>query len=137
MIESVADITVLIATRNRAASLRKALTPLCRADRTSLRCEVVVIDNAGTDHTPEVTLRDRNITPHMLRHTAAMELMNAGIDRSLIAIWLGHESVETTQIYLDAKLSLKEQIPARSRSPDGRLRRFHPDDQLLAFLHSL
>lgn len=83
------------------------------------------------------TLRGRNITPHMLRHTAAMELMNAGIDRSLIAIWLGHESVETTQIYLDANLSLKEQILARSRTPDGRLRRFHPDDQLLAFLHNL
>jgi site-specific recombinase XerD len=73
----------------------------------------------------------------MLRHTAAMELMHAGIDRSLIAIWLGHESVETTQVYLDANLPLKEQILARSRSPGARLHRFHPRDQLLAFLRNL
>src|SRR5690606_12979304 len=54
------------------------------------------------------SLRGRRVTPHMLRHTAAMELLHAGVDRSLIAIWLGHESLETTQVYLDANLSMKE-----------------------------
>lgn len=83
------------------------------------------------------TLVGRKITPHMLRHTAAMELMEAGIDRSLIAIWLGHESVETTQIYLDANLSLKERILAQTQAPNGRLRRFQPGDRLLTFLKNL
>ena len=53
------------------------------------------------------------MTPHVLRHTLAMELLQAGVDRSVIALWLGHESVETTQIYLDANLALKEQILAK------------------------
>lgn len=54
------------------------------------------------------SLAAKRVTPHVLRHTAAMELLQAGVDRALIAIWLGHESVETTQIYLDANLALKE-----------------------------
>lgn len=83
------------------------------------------------------TLANRKITPHMLRHTAAMELLSAGIDRSLIAIWLGHESVETTQVYLDANLSLKEEILARARPPNGKLRRYKPADRLLVFLRNL
>jgi integrase/recombinase XerD len=83
------------------------------------------------------SLANRRITPHMLRHTAAMELLQAGIDRSLIAIWLGHESVDTTQIYLDANLSLKEQILAQSRQPNAKTRRFRPSDRLLDFLRNL
>jgi site-specific recombinase XerD len=83
------------------------------------------------------SLKGRKITPHMLRHTAAMELLQAGIDRSLIAIWLGHESVETTQVYLDANLSLKEQILALSHKQNGRVSRFKPGDQLLDFLRKL
>jgi site-specific recombinase XerD len=83
------------------------------------------------------SLRGRRVTPHMLRHTAAMELLHAGVDRSLIAIWLGHESLETTQVYLDANLSIKEQILARTRQPKGRSRRFKPGDRLLAFLRNL
>ena len=83
------------------------------------------------------SLHGRRITPHMLRHTAAMELLHAGIDRALIAIWLGHESVETTQVYLDANLSMKEQILARSRAPNGVATRFKPGDRLLTFLRNL
>lgn len=83
------------------------------------------------------SLRGRRITPHMFRHTAAMELLHAAVDRSLIAIWLGHESLEATQVYLDANLSIKEQIPARTRQPKGRSRRFKPGDRLLAFLRNL
>lgn len=83
------------------------------------------------------SLTGRKITPHMLRHTAAMELLQAGIDRSLIAIWLGHESVDTTQIYLDANLSMKEQVLAQSHQPNGKLGRYKPGDQLLTFLRKL
>lgn len=84
-----------------------------------------------------VSLQGRRVTPHMLRHTAAMELLHAGVDRSLIAIWLGHESLETTQVYLDANLSMKEQILARTRQHKGRWPRFKPGDRLLAFLRDL
>lgn len=83
------------------------------------------------------SLQGRQVTPHMLRHTAAMELLHAGVDRSLIAIWLGHESLETTQVYLDANLSMKEQILARMRQPKGSSPRFKPGDRLLAFLRNL
>jgi len=79
----------------------------------------------------------KRVTPHVLRHTAAMELLQAGVDRALIAIWLGHESVETTQIYLDANLALKEEILAKTqpiKSPPGK---FKPGDSLLNFLKSL
>ena len=83
------------------------------------------------------SLAKKRVTPHVLRHTAAMELLQAGVDRALIAIWLGHESVETTQIYLDANLALKEEILAKTRplkTPPGR---YHPSDRLLSFLKAL
>ncbi len=54
------------------------------------------------------TLASKRVTPHVCRHTAAMELLLAGVDRTVIALWLGHESIETTQIYLDANLAMKE-----------------------------
>ena len=83
------------------------------------------------------SLKRKRITPHVLRHTAAMELLQAGVDRSLIAIWLGHESVETTQIYLDASLALKERILAKMSPLPGKPAFYKPDDQLLAFLQAL
>ncbi len=67
----------------------------------------------------------------------AMELLQAGVDRSVIALWLGHESVETTQIYLEANLAMKEEILAKTTPVEGKPGRYHPDDQLLAFLRSL
>jgi integrase/recombinase XerD len=66
-----------------------------------------------------------------------MEMLQAGIDRSVIAMWLGHESLETTQIYLDADLTLKEQVLAKITPHDGRPGRYRPDDQLMAFLNAL
>ena len=77
------------------------------------------------------------MTPHVLRHTAAMELLQAGVDRALIAIWLGHESVETTQIYLDANLALKEEILAKTRPIETPPGRYRPGDRLLNFLKGL
>ena len=67
----------------------------------------------------------------------AMDLLQAGVDRSVIALWLGHESVETTQIYLDATLAMKELALAKTCPRHGRPGRYHPADQLLEFLNSL
>jgi len=83
------------------------------------------------------SLSRKNVTPHVLRHTTAVHLLEAGVDRSTIALWLGHESVETTQIYLDADLAMKERALARTAPPHvGRLR-FRPRDSLLSFLEGL
>jgi integrase/recombinase XerD len=82
-------------------------------------------------------LRDKNVTLHTLRHTAAMQLLHAGIDTTVIALWLGHERVETTQIYLHADLALKEKALARTKPPDAKPGRYRPPDALLAFLEAL
>lgn len=83
------------------------------------------------------SLQQKRVTVHVLRHTMAMELLQAGVDRSVIALWLGHESVETTQIYLEATLAMKEQALARTTPLRGSATRYRPDDQLLGFLKSL
>lgn len=83
------------------------------------------------------SLKDKRVTVHRLRHTMAMDLLQAGVDRSVIALWLGHESVETTQIYLEATLAMKEQALAKTEPHQGSLSRYKPDDELLSFLHSL
>lgn len=77
------------------------------------------------------------MSPHVLRHTTAMELLQAGVDRTLIALWLGHESVETTQIYLDANLAMKEEILSKTAPINAKAGRYQPDDELLAFLKGL
>lgn len=83
------------------------------------------------------SLGQKRVTPHTLRHTMAMELLQAGVDRAMIALWLGHESVETTQVYLHANLALKEQLLQKTSMPEGTPGRYRPDDQLLAFLANL
>jgi integrase/recombinase XerD len=83
------------------------------------------------------SLKRKKVTPHVLRHTTAMQLLRHGIDRSVIALWLGHESVETTQMYLHADLRLKEQALEKVTPLDVQPGRFRPDDELLAFLEGL
>ena len=83
------------------------------------------------------SLKHKRVTVHRLRHTMAMDLLQAGVDRSVIALWLGHESVETTQIYLEATLAMKEQALAKTTPPNGSAARYHPGDQLLGFLNGL
>ncbi len=83
------------------------------------------------------SLATKKVSPHVLRHTAAMRLLHAGVDTSLIALWLGHERVETTQIYLHADLTLKERALARTAPIDSKPGRYRPPDALLAFLESL
>jgi site-specific recombinase XerD len=83
------------------------------------------------------SLKKKRVTVHVLRHTMALELLRAGVDCSVIALWLGHESIETTRIYLEATLDMKERALARTTSPRGNVVRFKPGDKLLAFLNSL
>lgn len=83
------------------------------------------------------SLKRKKVSPHVLRHTAAMDLLQHGVDRSVIALWLGHESVETTQMYLHADMRLKEQALSRTQPLDAQPGRYRPNDKLLAFLENL
>jgi site-specific recombinase XerD len=83
------------------------------------------------------SLKNKRVSPHVLRHTTAMDLLQEGVERSTIALWLGHESVETTQIYLDADLAMKQAVLDKTTPPEGKPGRYRPDDRLLAFLKSL
>jgi integrase/recombinase XerD len=83
------------------------------------------------------SLVGRHITPHSLRHTTAMNLLRRGVAHTVIALWLGHESAETTQIYIHADMQLKERALARASNSDVSPPRFRPADELLAFLRSL
>jgi site-specific recombinase XerD len=83
------------------------------------------------------SLHGKNVTPHVLRHTAAMRLLHAGIDTTVIALWLGHEQIETTQVYLHADLAIKEQALARTKPLDSAPGRYRPPDALLNFLEQL
>ena len=83
------------------------------------------------------SLRGKRISPHVLRHTAAMHLLQAGVDPSVIALWLGHESVETTHIYVEADLATKERALAKLTPAGTPIRRFRADDALMTFLAGL
>lgn len=83
------------------------------------------------------SLKEKKVSPHVLRHTAAMNLLQAGADTSTIALWLGHENPETVHMYVEADLSMKQKILAKTAAPTGSGKRFRPDDVLLAFLKNL
>jgi integrase/recombinase XerD len=84
------------------------------------------------------SLKCKRVSPHVLRHSAAMELLQAGVDCSVMALWLGHESIETTQTYLHAHLALKEAALAKLKPYErGKPTRFRANDRLLAFLDAL
>jgi site-specific recombinase XerD len=114
------------------------LFPSTRGGRLSADAgQSLVARHAKSARTTCPSLTKKRVTPHVLRHTAAMELLQAGVDRALIAIWLGHESVETTQVYLDANLTLKEEILAKTRSVKTPPGRYQPEDSLIKFLNEL
>ena len=83
------------------------------------------------------SLTKKRVSPHVLRHSLAMDLLDHGVDRSVIALWLGHESLETTQVYISANLKLKEKALAKVAPMSVRAGRFRPDDRLMAFLKGL
>ena len=84
------------------------------------------------------SLQPKRVSPHVLRHSAAMELLQAGVDCSVIALWLGHEAIETTQTYLHAHLALKEAALAKLKPYErGKRIHFRPNDHLLAFVEAL
>jgi site-specific recombinase XerD len=83
------------------------------------------------------SLRRKQVSAHVLRHSTAMDLLQRGIDRSVIALWLGHESVETTHMYLHADMAMKEKAIARVKPLRSSQPRYRPPDRLLAFLKSL
>ena len=83
------------------------------------------------------SLRKRKVTPHTIRHTTAMHLLQSGADLSVIALWLGHESVETTHKYLEADMKMKEKALEKLQEPNIRPGRFKPKDELLRFLDTL
>ena len=83
------------------------------------------------------SLAGKRVTVHVLRHTMALDMLQAGVDRSVIALWLGHESIETTQIYLEATLAMKEEALSKVEPLMTNFNRYRPGDQLLGFLNSL
>src|SRR6266849_5245268 len=139
--------TTWLGRRDHAFLLTAVQTGLRLSEMTSLRQEDVALSAGGVQHllTRHVTqarktcayLRKKRVSPHVLRHAAAMELLQAGVDRAVIALWLGHESVETTQIYLDADLALKEAVLEKTKPIKSKAGRYRPDDELLAFLNGL
>lgn len=93
--------------------------------------------HAATAARVEPTIAEKRISPHVLRHTAAMRLLAAGVDSTVIALWLGHESVATTQIYIHADLAIKERAIARTAPLPATPGRYRPSDTIMAFLDSL
>jgi site-specific recombinase XerD len=83
------------------------------------------------------SLHEKAVTPHTLRHSTAMRLLNAGVDTAVIALWLGHETVASTQVYVHADLALKERALARTAPTAARQGRYQPSDTILAFLDDL
>src|ERR1700719_1348645 len=124
--------------REQGRADSKTLFPSTRGGRLSaVGVQHMVARHVAKARKPCPTLGKKRVSPHVLRHAAAMELLQSGVDRAVIALWLGHESVETTQIYLDADLSLKEQVLAKIKPIKGVPKRYQPDDELLAFLKQL
>jgi integrase/recombinase XerD len=103
------------------------------ADGLSYMLQQVVTKAAGT--CPD--LKNKRVTPHVIRHTTAMHLLQAGVDIAVIALWLGHESIETTHGYVEADIEMKQRALEKLTPAAGQVSRYKPDDKLLRFLASL
>ncbi len=124
--------------RERAGKDDDPAFPTIRGDRLSRDAvEHIVRKYTLTASKMCASLKGKRVSPHVLRHSTAMDLLQNGVDRTVIALWLGHESVETTQIYIHADMRLKEKALARVAATKTRPGRYRPDDALLGFLESL
>jgi integrase/recombinase XerD len=124
--------------KERRGDRDQPLFPSTRGDKVSRDAlEHLVRKHSLTASRSCPSLAGKRISPHTLRHSTAMELLQNGVDQSVIALWLGHESLETTQIYLHADMRLKEKALSRVAAPAASPGRYRPDDQLLAFLEAL
>jgi integrase/recombinase XerD len=107
-------------------------TPLTRHAVTAL-----VAKHAATAARHHKSIADKTVTPHVLRHSCAMRLLRAGVHRAVVALWLGHEQVQTTDIYMHGDLTIKQRALDRTAPPNVRPGRYRPADPLLAFLQTL
>jgi integrase/recombinase XerD len=124
--------------KERGGDPEDAVFPSYRRGALSLDAvEKIVTRYTATAAKTCPSLRYKRVTPHVLRHTAAMQLRYAGVDLSVIALWLGHESIDTTQIYLDADLASREAAVSRLAPLPSGYRRYRATDDLLAFLSGL
>lgn len=124
--------------QERRGQPNQPLFPTSRGRELSRDAIALLVTKHATTATRSCpTLKNKNVSPHTLRHTAAMNLLHAAVDSSVIALWLGHESVEATQIYLHADMAIKERALARTTPPDSTPGRYRPPDHLLAFLEAL
>jgi len=103
--------------------------------RTNVALRLTLAVQAATSAFPE--LEKRRVSPHTVRHTTAMHLLQAGVDISVIALWLGHESPVTTHHYVEADLAMKERALARLQEPEAKIHRYRAPDSLIAFLKTL
>jgi len=103
--------------------------------RTNVALRLALAVKTATDSCP--ALASRRISPHTIRHTTAMHLLQAGVDISVIALWLGHESPVTTHHYVEADLTMKEQALAKLHEPEAKIQRYRAPDSLINFLKTL
>jgi len=124
--------------RERGGGDNDPLFPTLKGTRLSRDAlEQVVKRHTLAAAKPCPSLAGKRVSPHVLRHSTAMELLHHGVDQTVIALWLGHENVETTQVYIHADLRLKEAALARVATTASKPGRYRPDDSLLAFLETL
>ena len=110
-----------------------------RSGHPMTRCNVaqrlaIAVERASVEQT---SLKTKRVSPHSLRHTTAMHLLQSGVPFNIIALWLGHESTNTTHRYVEANLEMKEKALARLEAPDIKLKRFRASDDLMKFLQAL
>lgn len=124
--------------KERRGSDHDPLFPTMRGDKMSRDAlEHLVKRHIKTASKSCPSLIGKRVSPHVLRHSTAMDLLHHGVDQTVIALWLGHESIETTQAYIHADMKLKEKALAKMSSPALNSGRYQPDDKLLSFLESL
>ena len=103
--------------------------------RTNVALRLALAVQSATAAFPD--LAKRRVSPHTIRHTTAMHLLQAGVDISVIALWLGHESPATTHHYVEADLTMKERALAKLHEPAAKIQRYRAPDSLIDFLRSL